>query len=100
MRSSGGAAAADASTRCYVAPGVNHCSGGPGADTSDLLTALDQWVTKSKAPSTLVAEKRDAEGAVVLSRPLCQYPQYPRYTGPANDAAASKSAANYTCSSS
>ncbi|WP_431121201.1 tannase/feruloyl esterase family alpha/beta hydrolase [Variovorax paradoxus] len=63
------------------------------------MQTLDQWMTKSKAPSTLVAEKRDAQGAVVLSRPLCQYPQYPRYTGPANDAAASKSAANYTCSS-
>jgi feruloyl esterase len=99
MRSAIGAATADASTRFYVAPGVNHCAGGPGADTSDLLTALDQWVTKSAAPSTLLAEKRDAQGAVLLSRPLCQYPQYPRYTGPANDAAAAKLAANYSCSS-
>ena len=99
MRSAIGAATADASTRFYVAPGVNHCAGGPGADTSDLLTALDQWVTKSAAPATLLAEKRDAQGAVLLSRPLCQYPQYPRYTGPANDAEASKLAANYSCSS-
>lgn len=99
MRSAVGAAAADASTRFYVAPGVNHCAGGPGADSADLLTALDQWVTKSAAPATLVAEKRDADGAVALSRPLCQYPQYPRYTGPANDAAASRLAANYACTS-
>ncbi|WP_018906898.1 tannase/feruloyl esterase family alpha/beta hydrolase [Variovorax paradoxus] len=99
MRNAIGAATADASTRFYVAPGVNHCAGGPGADTSDLLTALDQWVTKSAAPATLLAEKRDAQGAVLLSRPLCQYPQYPRYTGPANDAAAAKLAANYSCSS-
>ncbi|MEJ1130304.1 tannase/feruloyl esterase family alpha/beta hydrolase [Variovorax sp. CCNWLW225] len=99
MRNAVGAPAADASTRFYVAPGVNHCAGGPGADSADLLTALDQWVTKSAAPATLVAEKRDADGAVVLSRPLCQYPQYPRYTGPANDAAASRLAANYACTS-
>ncbi|WP_431108082.1 tannase/feruloyl esterase family alpha/beta hydrolase [Variovorax paradoxus] len=99
MRTSVGAAAADASTRFYIAPGVNHCAGGPGADTADLLTALDQWVTKSAAPATLVAEKRDTDGSVLLSRPLCQYPQYPRYTGPANDAAASRLAANYACTS-
>jgi len=99
MRGAVGAAAADASTRFYIAPGVNHCVGGPGADTADLLTALDQWVTRSKAPATLVAQKRDADGTVSLSRPLCQYPQYPRYTGPANDAAAAKLAANYACSS-
>ncbi|QGW80963.1 tannase/feruloyl esterase family alpha/beta hydrolase [Variovorax paradoxus] len=99
MRNAVGAPAADASTRFYIAPGVNHCAGGPGADTADLLTALDQWVAKSAAPATLVAEKRDTDGSVLLSRPLCQYPQYPRYTGPANDAAASRLAANYACTS-
>jgi feruloyl esterase len=98
MRNAVGAVAADASTRFYVAPGVNHCAGGPGADTSDLLTALDQWVTKNVAPAALTAEKRDSTGAVTFARPLCQFPQYPRYTGPANDAAAAKLAASYTCS--
>jgi feruloyl esterase len=99
MRNAVGTTSADASTRFYVAPGVDHCGGGPGADTSDLLAALDQWVTKSVAPGTLTAEKRDAAGAVTFARPLCQHPQYPRYTGPANDAAAAKLATNYTCSS-
>ena len=98
MRNAVGATSADASTRFYVAPGVDHCAGGPGADTSDLLSALDQWVTKGVAPATLTAEKRDASGALTFARPLCQYPQYPRYTGPANDAAAAKLATNYTCS--
>jgi len=100
MRGAVGAASADASTRFYIAPAVDHCAGGPGADTSDLLTALDQWVTKGTAPSTLAAEKRDAtSGATTFTRPLCQYPQYPRYTGPANDAAAAKLATSYTCTS-
>ena len=98
MRTTVGAVNADASTRFYVAPGVDHCAGGPGADTSDLLTALDQWVSKSVAPGTLTAEKRDATGALSFARPLCQYPQYPRYTGPANDVAAAKLASSYTCS--
>lgn len=97
MRNAVGATNATASTRFYVAPGVDHCAGGPGADSADLLTALDQWVTKGAAPATLTAEKRDASGALTFARPLCQYPQYPRYTGPANDAAAAKLATSYTC---
>ena len=54
---------AAAATRFYVAPGVNHCRGGPGADQTDLLTALDRWVTEGKAPGVLLAQKRDLEGA-------------------------------------
>ncbi len=97
MQNAVGASNASASTRFYVAPGVEHCGGGPGADTTDLLTALDQWVTQGTAPATLTAEKLDAAGATTFARPLCQYPQYPRYTGPANDAAAAKLPANYAC---
>jgi len=94
-----GQANASASTRLYVAPGVNHCEGGAGPDKTDLLTALDQWVTKGNAPATLTAEKLDAKGAITRTMPLCQYPQYPKYTGPANDAEAAKLATNYTCTS-
>ena len=82
-----------------MAPGVNHCGGGVGPDRTDLLTALDQWVTKGIAPSTLTAEKLDTNGAVTRNLPLCRYPQYPKYTGPANDAAAAKLATSYTCTS-
>jgi len=99
MAKSVGAESAARSTRFYVAPGVDHCEGGVGADKTDLLTALDQWVTKGVAPGTLTAEKVDAKGAVTLAMPLCQYPQYPRYIGPANSAAAAKLASNYACTS-
>ncbi|WP_395346046.1 tannase/feruloyl esterase family alpha/beta hydrolase [Variovorax sp. UC122_21] len=91
-----GAATVEANVRYYVAPGVNHCAGGPGADTTNLLAALDTWVGEGKAPETLVAAKIDA-GKTSFSRPLCRHPQYPRYTGPAGDAAAAKLAASYTC---
>lgn len=95
----GGPAAADAFMRFYVAPGVDHCAGGPGADTSDLLTALDDWVMGKAVPGTLTAQKLDpASGAVQFERPLCPYPKYPRYTGPANDPSAAKLSANYVCS--
>ena len=88
---------AAAATRFYVAPGVNHCGGGVGPDQTDLLVALDRWVMENAAPATLLAEKFDAEGAPVQSLPLCQYPLYPQYAGPPNDAAASKKATNFIC---
>lgn len=95
----GGQTAADGFMRFYTAPGVNHCAGGPGADSTDLLKALDDWVTGKATPGTLTAQKLDpATGSVLFERPLCQYPKYPRYTGPANDPNAAKQASNYTCS--
>ena len=92
----GGQAAADEFARYYIAPGVGHCEGGPGADQTDLLGALDAWVAKDAAPGTLGATKV-ANGVIQASRPLCRFPQYPRYTGPVNDPAAAALAANYTC---
>jgi Tannase and feruloyl esterase len=60
-------------------PGVHHCEGGVGPDHTDLLKALDPWVTKGMAPATLTAEKLDANGAVTRTLPLCRYPQYPKW---------------------
>ena len=78
----GGQANADQFVRYYIAPGVNHCAGGPGADSADLLSALDAWVTKGHAPKTLRAKRVDAvTGETVLTRPLCVHPAYPRYDG-------------------
>jgi hypothetical protein len=76
-----GAALARANSRLYIAPGVQHCSGGPGADNIDALAALMSWVEQGKAPGTLLARKLDRTGAVQLSRPLCEYPAWPRYNG-------------------
>jgi hypothetical protein len=69
MQKAVGAADAAASTRLYESPGVDHCEGGPGADSTDLLMALDQWVTRGVAPATLSAQKLDANGAVTLRLP-------------------------------
>lgn len=78
----GGQSNADQFVRFYTAPGLNHCAGGPGADSADLLTALDRWVTRGRGPNTLTARKVDAaSGATLLSRPLCVYPAYPHYKG-------------------
>ena len=94
----GGQAAADKFVRFYLAPGVNHCFGGAGADSVDLLTALDKWVSEGTGPGALVSTKLNPNGSEALSRPVCVYPQYPRYTGPSNDVNAATKAANYTCS--
>ena len=94
-----GKADTESSTRFYVSPGVNHCDGGPGADKSNLLAALDEWVVANNAPATLLAKKTDPAGSTLFERPLCRYPQYARYTGPANDAAAAKLASNFACTS-
>jgi pimeloyl-ACP methyl ester carboxylesterase len=79
-----------ANSRLYIAPGVNHCAGGAGADQIDSLGAMIDWVERGKAPGTLLARKLDsATGAVQFTRPLCEFPAWPRYTGKgdANDAA-------------
>ena len=77
-----GAAVAAANSRLYIAPGVNHCAGGSGADSIDMLGALMNWVEAGRAPGTLLATKRDtATGKTLLTRPLCRYPAWPRYSG-------------------
>jgi hypothetical protein len=96
VRAMGGPANTDQFLRYYLAPGVNHCAGGPGADSTDLLAALDDWVTRHKAPRTLLATRTDpASGDVVLSRPLCEYPSYARYNGSGDPAVAT----SFTCTS-
>src|SRR5690348_12088208 len=84
--------------RLFLAPGMGHCSGGPGpnafgqlggtpvpADAQhDVLRALVHSVTSAATPSQLVAPKSDddtpASGAQ-MTRPRWPYSDRPRYTG-------------------
>ncbi len=77
----GGAAKAGEFFRFFLAPGVAHCGGGPGPAPTGQLAALIDWVENGKAPERLAAIRRDASGAVMRSRPLCQYPLVARYQG-------------------
>ena len=96
-RTVGGQGAADSFMRFYVAPGVLHCRGGAGADQStQLLPALDAWVTQGSAPADLTSQKTDASGAVAFTRPLCRYPSFAKYKGSGNV----NDAANYACAAS
>jgi feruloyl esterase len=70
--------------RLFLAPGMHHCSGGPGPNTFDALTALEDWVERGHAPRSLIATKYvnnvPAQG-IERTRPLCPYPKVARYVG-------------------
>jgi feruloyl esterase len=66
--------------RLYMVPGMQHCSGGPGTDNFDMLTALEKWVEQDVAPEAVIATHQ-TNGAVDRSRPLCPYPQEAQWTG-------------------
>ena len=88
----GGRSQVDKSIRLFMAPGMGHCAGGPGPNTFDAVSALEQWVEKGIAPDQMVAS-HSAGGRVDRTRPLCPYPQVAHYkgTGSADDAA------NFVC---
>ena len=101
--------------RLYMAPGMQHCYGGPGPNffgqvdlaslapnaqqpstntdpQHNMSLTLDQWVVKGVAPGPIIATKyvddlNPAQG-VKMTRPLCPYPQVAKYkgTGNTNDA--------------
>jgi len=78
--------------RLFMVPGMQHCTGGPGADHFDALAALEQWVEQGKAPDRIVAAHLK-DGAVERTRPLCPYPQVARWDGKGSQDAAE----NFRC---
>lgn len=79
--------------RLFTLPGVEHCFGGPGADTVDYLTALERWVERGEAPDRLTAHHRKSTERgtpitfavgpedIAFSRPVYPYPVRVRYRG-------------------
>ena len=66
--------------RLYMAPGMGHCGGGEGPNVFDALTAVEEWREKGKPPAEILASQV-VDGKTVRTRPLCPYPQVPRYKG-------------------
>ncbi|MEZ5489665.1 MAG: tannase/feruloyl esterase family alpha/beta hydrolase [Gammaproteobacteria bacterium] len=66
--------------RLFMVPGMAHCSGGPGPDRFDALTALEDWVERGIAPESIIAAKVE-NGETIRTRPLCAYPQVATYDG-------------------
>lgn len=93
-RAHGGFDALSRSVRLFMAPGVYHCAGGPGADqvggsghrtapgdpSRDMLWALIDWVEQGRAPNALTAAKV-VDQRDVFTRKLCPFPQMAYYDG-------------------
>jgi Tannase and feruloyl esterase len=95
--------------RLYMAPGVQHCAGGPGPDSfgqvvtsaqsdpqHDLTLALERWVEQGVAPEIVIATKRqnaNPQSPALRTRPLCPYPKVARYKG----SGSTDDAANFNC---
>ena len=78
--------------RLFMAPGTAHCAGGPGPNTFDMQSALEDWVEKGVAPEQIIATHL-TNGIVDRSRPLCPYPKVATYTGKGD----TNDAANFVC---
>lgn len=75
--------------RFYMVPGFGHGDGSfiAGWNSLDLIQA---WVENNQPPSNLVV--KDVINVFGRTRPLCEYPTWPRYNG-----GPSTSAASYSC---
>jgi feruloyl esterase len=100
--------------RLYLMPGVKHCSDGPGPDSigqeglpamkdstaaNNVIHALQDWVEDAKAPQAIIATKygehfdQPNPHKIVMTRPLCPYPQQAHYKGTGSK----KDAASFNC---
>ena len=77
--------------RFYYIPGFGHGFGKFNAKF-DSLVALENWVEKGQAPTGLTAV--DGNPNANRSRPLCEWPSWPKFTGaPGTE----NSSASFTC---
>ena len=98
----------DSFVRFYMAPGVQHCGGGPGPDSFGAVgdlnftdpqhsvnASLEQWVEKGTAPGTIIASKFEGQDRTKakMTRPLCVYPEAAKYKGSGDP----NDAANFSC---
>ena len=65
--------------RFYTIPGMGHVTGVFNARIAT-LDALEAWVEKGEAPGELVASDAN-EASAGRTRPVCRYPNWPRYRG-------------------
>lgn len=86
-----GQAKLDGFLRFYYIPGFGHGFGRFNAKF-DSLTALENWVEKGQAPSGLTAV--DGNPGANRTRPLCEWPTWPKFTGAAGT---ENEAASFTC---
>ena len=71
----------DAFLRLFMAPGALHCRDIPGRTPDNAFAAVVRWVEEGVAPETLAATRRDENGDIVESRPICRYPKVAIHSG-------------------
>ena len=92
-----GSESAEKFVRLYMVPGMQHCVGGPGATyfgqfglrteggwKNGIISTLEQWVEDGTAPNVLTATKYvddTPDKGLQMTRPLCPYPELPKYNG-------------------
>jgi feruloyl esterase len=73
MARSGGREQTEDFLRLFLLPGVYHCAGGPGEDTVDWLTEIQEWVEQGRAPAEVTASKVARDGTVTSTRVVPEY---------------------------
>src|SRR5262245_10673824 len=86
-----GQSGVDGFMRFYMIPGFGH-GFGPFNTKFDSLKLLQDWVEKGQAPKGVAAV--DGNPNANRSRPLCEWPKWPKFTGAAGT---ESSAASFTC---
>ena len=94
--------------RLFMVPGMGHCGGGAGPSEFGQpgprppgqvaghgpLTALDRWVEQGVAPRQFVASRMSVSTHKVdMTRPICPYPEEPRW----NDSGNTRDASSFAC---
>ncbi len=83
----------ESSVRLFMVPGMEHCGGGVGAASFDMVPHLEAWVERGEAPERIVAAKAEADSS--FNRPLCAWPRTAHYRG----SGSTVDAENFTCKS-
>jgi feruloyl esterase len=79
LQSQMGPAQVDQFARYYEVAGLGHAVSSTFNAAWDSLGALENWVEKDAAPASQVV--MDTAGVPGRTRPLCDYPKWPRYNG-------------------
>ena len=91
LRNTMGAAQVGGFVRYYEIPGYGHAVSSVFNASWDSLTTLENWVEKGTSPPPQIVA--DTAGVPGRTRPLCDYPGYPRYLGSGDI----NLAASYSC---
>jgi hypothetical protein len=77
--------------RLFMAPGMDHCSGGEGPSDFDTLGTIDEWARTGRAPNRILASRPTQVPTFPgqppqpprepMARPLCPWPQVAKYDG-------------------